>query len=139
MSPKAAFYKANSVIYFKGDESDRVFDLGCFRRDDSQIAIGQFARFCCGLDGNMKIVASRDRQTFPIECTGMVIATNECPNFGYSRQVRRIKTSDCTAADNAYPLHLAPALRRLSYLHQLFLLSNFFRTQCTKNTIGIIE
>ncbi|HEQ72165.1 MAG TPA: cyclic nucleotide-binding domain-containing protein [Spirochaetia bacterium] len=31
MSPKAVFYKANSVIYFKGDESDKVFILNSGR------------------------------------------------------------------------------------------------------------
>jgi CRP-like cAMP-binding protein len=31
VSPKAAFYKANSVIYFKGDESDKVFILNSGR------------------------------------------------------------------------------------------------------------
>ena len=31
MSPKTAFYKANSIIYFKGDESDKVFILNSGR------------------------------------------------------------------------------------------------------------
>src|SRR5207247_4735540 len=93
------------VIKMIADRSDRLRHLRCFRRYNSQIAIRKLVRPGGRLERYMKVVPTRDRQSFAIQRTRMLLAPHEAPHLGNPRQVSRVEAPDSTATDYANSFH----------------------------------
>jgi hypothetical protein len=53
----------------------------------------------------VKIVRSRDLQSFPVESAGVFFAADQSPYLRDARQVRRVKTADGSTANYTNTLH----------------------------------
>src|SRR5579863_2550702 len=95
----------STLIETVTDQRDRVLYLGSFCCHNAEIAIGKLIRLRCCLERHMKLTLSRDSQTFAVESSGVIFATDEGPYLRNPRQVRRVQAANGATSDDANTLH----------------------------------